>query len=328
MPKLTVHDFTDGWTSTDPDALSVAFTPRGLRLSARSGAAGAAAVLTPPAPLDLSAFDELRLQISSTAAADGTAFAPFRLELSYQDTDGGHGWLVPANRPEAWEQHRFGMSDDRRGHITQLRMTALSDVPFTAEVDELLAVREETLADVETALVELLAGLNAPVVFEETPFTEVTDLHELPDPVVLITLTDQREDPGRGWNVPQRDSFRIRGGATVCSVRPAARPVLAEYQVLPAATDRATSLALRNEILRRIGLDTGLRVNGTVLPVQTLLPPPLDVRVRAVPAPIYLHIGARIEQGPRIELPWPRQIRVRAGQLLTGDDQEGIVLRT
>jgi len=328
MPKLTVHDFEGGWTSTDPGALALTFTPRGLRLSARSGAAGAAGVFTPPAPLDLSEFEELRLQVSSTGTADGGRHTPFLLGLSYQDDDGEHGWMVPANRPGAWEPHRFGIAGDERGRITRFMLRVLTDIPFTAEVGEFLAVREDVLADVETALVELLAGLNVPVVFEETPFTEVTDVNDLPDPVVLVTLTDQREDPERGWNVPQRDSFRIRGDATVCSVRPPARPVLAEYQVLPAASDRAKSLALRGEILRRIGLDTGLWVNGEVLPVQTLLPPPLDIRVRAIPAPIYLHVGARIEQGPRVEVPWPRQIRVRTGQLPAGEDQEGIVLRT
>ncbi|GAA2511448.1 hypothetical protein [Winogradskya humida] len=322
MPKLTVHDFADGWTSTDPDLLAVTFTPHGLRLSARSGAAGAAAVLTPPTPLDLGTFDELRLRVSATDTADGSPSGPFLLGLSYQDADGEHGWLVPVNRADTGEQHRFGIAEDERGRITRFTLRALTDIPFTAEVGELLAVHEDVLADVETALVELLAALNVPVVVEEEQFTE------LPDPVLLVTLTDQREDPERGWNVPQRDSFRIRGDTTVCSVRPAARPVLAEYQVLPAASDRATSLALRGEILRRIGLDTGLRVNGEVLPVQTLLPPPLDIRVRAVPAPIYLHIGARIEQGPRVEVPWPRRIRVLAGQRPADQDQEGIVLRT
>jgi hypothetical protein len=319
MPKLTVHDFEDGWTSTDPSRLGVTFTPQGLRLSARSGAAGAAAVFTPSAPLDLSDFDELRLRVSSPGTADGSRRRPFVLELSYQDADDGpaeeHRWLVPTNLPDTWEQHGFGVADDRRGRITRFALRALTDIPFVARVDEFLAVREDVLADVESALVELLSGLDAPVVFEETPFTEVADPEDLPDPVLLVTLTDQREDPARGWNIPQRDSFRVRDGATVCSLRPAPRPVLAEYQVLPAASDRARSLALRGEILRRIGLDTGLRVNGTVLPVQTLLPPPLDIRKRAVPAPIYLHIGTRIEQGPRVEVPWPRQIRVRTGWL-------------
>jgi len=428
MPSALVQGFEQGWSSSDPTLLDASVTPfrvqgsGGLRLVARPGAAGVTATFTPAAPLDLSAFDELRLWTHSSRAADGSRTAPFLLELSYVDAndDPGeeHRWFVPVNRRRTWEQHSFGIAGDRRGQITLFSLRVLTNDSFVIDVDELLAVREEALSDVETALIDLLdelplpgvtalpvqpaaagaatlvAGLNralhagnritvdgtnaryavsavvhdqvaatttltllptlaaavgagaritvtAPLVFEEAPFTELTDLDQVPDPVLLIALTDQREDPGRGWNVPQRDSFRVRGGLTVCSLRPAPRPVLAEYQIIPAASERAHSLALRTEILRRIGVDTGLRVNGTVLPVQTLLPPPLDIRVRAVPAPIYLHIGTRLGQGTRTEVPWVRQGRALSGPLDApfdpadpaapapvpgAEDQEGIVL--
>jgi hypothetical protein len=180
----------------------------------------------------------------------------------------------------------------------------------------------------------------APVVVEEPPLA-VGEVGELPDPVLLLALTDQREEPERGWNIPQRDSFRLRDGLTVCSVRPPARPVLLEYQLLVAASDREQSLTLRGGVLRRIGVDSGLRVNGTILPVQTLLPPPLDVRDRRVLSPVYLRIGTRIEQGARQELPWVQHGQVRSGPLSAPwdpadpgqrpvprpEDQEGIVIR-
>jgi hypothetical protein len=423
-----VHGFENGWSSSNPtllDSSVSAFRIQGtgsLQLTAHAGAAGVAAGFTPATPLDLSAYDELRLWTYASRAADGTPRAPFLLELSYLDAADipgeKHQWLVPVNRRRTWEQHRFGIAGDRRGQITSLSLRCLTNEPFQIRLDELLAVNEEPLSDVESALTGLLDGLplpgvaalpvptaavgantlvvglnhrlcagnritidgtsthhsvievvhdevtgtttltvqpalataigpgasitvTAPVLFEETPFNEAATADDLPDPVLLISLTDQREEPERGWNIPQRDSFRVRGGLTVCSLRPPPRPVLAEYQILPAASDRAHSLALRTEILRRIGVDTGLRVNGTVLPVQTLLPPPLDIRARAVPAPVYLHIGTRIEQGERTEVPWVRQGQVLSGPLDTPwdpsgpepppapgpDDQEGIVLR-
>jgi hypothetical protein len=430
MPAQTVSDLEQGWASSNPTLLGTDtsdFRVQGtgsLHLSAHAGAAGVTADFTPAGPLDLSAYDELRMWTYASRPADGTPPAPFLMDLSFVDAADAvgeeHRWLVPVNRRRTWEQHRFGIAGDRRSQVTSWSLRCLTNEPFQLYADELLAVSDgEPLLDVESALTDLLDGLplpgvtalpvstsaaagattivvglnhrlhagnriridgtasyyfvtaaahddgagtttltvqpalaaavapgstitvTAPVRFEETPFHEATDAAGLPDPVVLITLTDQREEPQRACNVPQRDSFRRRGGLTVCSLRPPARPVLVEYQILPAASDRGQSLALRTEILGRVGVDTGLRVNGTVLPVQTLLPPPLDIRVRAVPAPIYLHVGARIDVGPRTEVPWVHQGQLRSGPLDAPwdprgpvpapvpdpDDQEGIVLR-
>lgn len=405
-----MQGFEQGWTSQDPARLDAAVTDfrvqgtGALRLTARPGAAGVTATFTPATAMDLGAFDELRLWTHSSRTAVGSRTAPFLLELFFSDAGDApgeeHRWLVPANRRGTWEQHGFAITGDRRSQVTRFSLRVLTDEPFVVHLDELLAVRDEALADVEAALGSLLDGMALPgvtglpvqpaaagattlvvginrtlhppnrvridgttttyavtdathdpgagtttltvapsltaavganarlsvcatPVFEEAPFTEITDADELPDPVLLITLTDQREDPARGWNIPQRDSFRVRGALTFCSVRPAPRPVLAEYQIIPAATRREHSLALRTEILRRTGIDTGLRVNGTVLPVQTLLPPPLDIRVRAVPAPVYLHIGTRVAQGTRTEVAAVRQAHGHFGPLDAPWDPRG-----
>ena len=70
---------------------------------------------------------------------------------------------------------------------------------------------------------------------------------------------------------PAARQFPATNGLIVRSIRPPARPVLLEYQILAAATDREQSLAVRGAVLQRLGIDTGLRVNGTRLPVRTLL---------------------------------------------------------
>ncbi|MFG3257564.1 hypothetical protein [Streptomyces sp. NPDC048172] len=438
MPSAMVHAFDQAWSSSNPNLLDSSvsdFRKQGtgsLRLVARSGApgapgapgaAGTAVSYVPATPLDLRAFDELRLWTYASRAADGTPRAPFLLELSYldaADTPGEeHRWLVPVNSRRTWEQHRFGIAGDRRGQITGLSLRCLTNETFEIHLDELLAVDEEPLSDVESALTGLLDGLplpgvaalpapatavgsgtlvvglnrrlhagnritvdgtgthysvtaavhdgaagtttltiqpplaaalgpgasitvTAPVLVRETQFTQAAETGELPDPVLLLSLTDQREELERAWHVPQRDSFRVRGGLTVCSLRPPPRPVLAEYQIRTVASDRGHSLALRTEIMRRLGIGTGLRVNGTVLPVQTLEPPPLHFRSRAVPAPVCLRVGARIERGARVEVPWVHRGTVLSGPLdapwnprgpepppVPGpDDQEGIVLRT
>lgn len=420
MPSTLVHDFETPWVSSDPARLGCALDPvaaageHSLRLTAAAGAGGAMATFTPGTPSDLTPYDELRFWLYADQAADGSTTRPFLLELGYEDAADAageqHRWLVPVGRSRAWEQHRIGLAAERRSSVTRWLLRCHTDRPFRALVDDLLAVTENPLADVEVALIELLGApvalpgvtrvpvrpaavgataltvdrnlrfrkgnqivveggaspgvlgrhavtgvshdeaagtttlavepatavaigsgatvsVTVPVVVEEAPHVPPADRPDLPDPVLLLALTDQREEPERAWNIPQRDSFRAEGDRTVCSIRPAARPVLLEYQVLAAATDRDQSLTIRAAVLGRVGVDTGLRVNGTVLPVRTLLPPPLTERDRAVLAPVFLHVGTRVELGARREVPWVRHGEIRAAPLSTPDDQEGIVLR-
>ncbi|WP_306316887.1 MULTISPECIES: hypothetical protein [unclassified Streptomyces] len=429
MPSAVVHAFDQAWPSSNPGLLEPSVSDLrkqgtgSLLLVARPGAAGASVSYAPSTPLDLSAFDELRLWTYASRTADGTSRAPFLLELSYldaADTPGEeHRWLVPVNRRDTWEQHRFGIGGDRRARITDLSLRCLTDEPFRMNLDELLAVDDAPLSDVESALTGLLdrlplpgvvalpvpatpagsdtlvVGLNrrlyvgnritvdgtdthyavtaavhdaaaatttltirppllaaigpgasisvtAPVVVDEDRIHGAAEAGDLPDPALLISLTDQREELERAWTVPQRDSFRVRDELTVCSLRPAPRPVLVEYRIQPAASDRGHALALRTEVVDRIGTGTGLRVNGAVLPVRTVPPPALLFRSRPVPAPVCLCVGTRIEQGRRTEVPWVRQGTVISGPLTAPwdpagaepppvpgpDDQEGIVLRT
>jgi hypothetical protein len=161
------------WVSSGA-ALQVTVEPAGAagpepsnRFRAPLGALGATATFTPAAPLDLSAFEELRFWINADRRADGSARAPFWLELSYHDVADlpadEHRWFVPVNAEETWEQRRIGIANDRRSAIDRFRFTVLDDRPFSVAVDELLAVNEEMLVDLETALVALIGpGLAAP----------------------------------------------------------------------------------------------------------------------------------------------------------------------
>ena len=168
MSNLLVHDLDSAWVSSSPAALEVAVDTAPVagtggagaasnRLTARSGATDQFAELTLPAPLDLRPFEELRFWVRATAPADGTTARPFLLELSYLDDGdvGGeeHRWFVPVNRAGLWEQRRIGIEADRRSAVRRFRLRCLTDRPFVCNVDELLAVHEELLADVETALI-------------------------------------------------------------------------------------------------------------------------------------------------------------------------------
>ena len=178
MSATVVHDMAVPWISSsasldvsvDPDSY-VGTAPGSIRLTT-AGAAGAEAGFVPGAPLDLSGFDELRFWIRSERAADGSARRPFFLELTYTDANDAvgeaHTWFVPVNRSGRWEQRRVGIENDRRSVIDGFRFRCVGSQAFTCNLDELLAVREEMLADLETALVEAL---------EPTPsFPGLTDL--------------------------------------------------------------------------------------------------------------------------------------------------------
>ena len=70
MSASLIDAFDTAWTASAP-ALQVTVDSDGNRLEAPNGAAGASASFTPPAPLDLTPFDELRFWIRASRLADG-----------------------------------------------------------------------------------------------------------------------------------------------------------------------------------------------------------------------------------------------------------------
>jgi hypothetical protein len=169
VTSLLVHDMDTAWTSSSA-SLVVTAEEQPLdgetvvvnHLVVAAGAAGASAELVQDPPLDLGAYDELRLRIRATRPADGSEVNPFFLEFSYNDAGDGtgdeHRWLVPIARSGAWEQRHFGIESDRRGQVSRFRLTCLDGAPFECWVDQLLAVREELVADLEGSLARALDG--------------------------------------------------------------------------------------------------------------------------------------------------------------------------
>jgi len=168
MSNLFVHNLDTAWTSSDPTVLQLTvdnqvFFVEGTgsnRIAAPVGALNAFAEFVPSTPLDLSEFEELRFWILGSTQADGSTTSPFYLEFSYidaNDTTGEeHRWFVPINQGGVWEQRRIGIQSDRRSAITHFRFRCLTSLPFVCYIDELLAIREEMLFDLEQALVTLL----------------------------------------------------------------------------------------------------------------------------------------------------------------------------
>lgn len=161
-----------------------------------------------------------------------------------------------------------------------------------------------------------------PVVVESPP--NATDPVE---PAVIVTPLGVVEDPERTPYVDQRDSFRLRNGRTVCSVRPSARAYLVDYQITPVGPNRRQQLVVADQIRPRISVDVPLRVNGASWPVWILPDVPLLQPGLGAVAPMYVRIGGRSETTPRIEVPWVQQLHVGAARPDRPSDSEGIVLQ-
>jgi hypothetical protein len=331
MSSAIVHALDTAWVAsaaalqiTVDTETFVGEGPASNRLDAPDGAAGATATATPAAPIDLSGFDELRFWIRSSRPANGSQDAPFFLEFSFSDANDApgapHTWLVPVNRADTWEQRRLGVESELRSAVNQLRFRCLTNDAFTCNVDELLAVHEEMLVDVEGALAEAL-GAVAPVVVEAPPAPTAANA-----PAIVATPLGAIEDQARSGQYLQRDSFRVRGAQIVCSVRPSARAYACDYELTALGTDRTQQASIYEGILRQMTLDTGLRVNGSYAPVSLLDPPQLRRRTTGQAGPVYVRIGTRLEVAPRSEQVWVQQLEVGSARIDAPLDFEQIVL--
>jgi hypothetical protein len=407
-----------GWLSSDAVNLTATVDPVGAegesasstRLVATAGSAGRRIALTPAAPIDLGAFDEMRFWVRSSRPARGTAGEPFYLAFAYHDaadvpTD-EHRWLVPVGRADRWQQVVVGIEADRRTAIDELRFESRLPIAWECRLDELRAVRPDMLRDAREAFERRLAPalvlpelagrpLVAPTTINGTSaviglargfapgnlvelrdatgaethsVTAVTHnvatgrttlqfansdqvtrvfgiatgritalvpiLDENPpaplgttSPALQLGLLDLREDPERSPAINTRDSFRIRSSVTVCSVRPAPRAYIADYQLTVVAPLHDQGLALREAVLRRISIDEPLPIHGVGAPVWILPPPTLEHDDPSIPARIHARLGLHMAIGARAEQPWIQRAEAIGGQLGAPDDREGIVLQ-
>jgi hypothetical protein len=109
-------------------------------------------------------------------------------------------------------------------------------------------------------------------------------------------------------------------------VRPGARAYVVTYQILAVAPERMQQQFVHTWLLQRLSMDIGLRILGVPSPVWIVPPPKLRRRRLGLLAPVYVHIGTRMETAPRQERPWVHQAAVTAGRLDAPLDREGIVI--
>jgi hypothetical protein len=147
-------------------------------------------------------------------------------------------------------------------------------------------------------------------------------------PAIILTVLDMREDLDRTAYFTQRDSFRRRGTLVVCSVRPAPRAYLVDYQITAIAMQRSQQILIQTMLLQRLSHDIALVINGELSPVWTLPPQAaiMDRREFGILAPVYVRVGTRMETAPRHEQPWVRHADIEAARLDAPQDQEGLVI--
>lgn len=143
-------------------------------------------------------------------------------------------------------------------------------------------------------------------------------------PSVIVTMLDAREDLERTGYFLQRDSFRAVGAVTVCSVRPAPRAYVLDYQLTARGSTRPQQLLVHGLLLQRLSGDIGLRINGDTAPVWLLAPPQLYVRRLGELAPVYVCIGTHLQTALRAPQTWVRHAEVRAAPIEAPLDWERV----
>lgn len=295
MPHLIVEAMNQAnqWSALAPDGVtpSVALSLSDDAAVARFGVdgtsgriSGSAAALhhtlrrTLPG-LDLSDYDELRLWLRSDRVANGSPTQPFFLELwlgsdALPPEHAGNSWVrsLPVFQAEEWELVRLSLRDlpaAIRSAVTRLHLRCIeASQPFTCHLDDLLAVREAMIADVDEAL---WGSLHEQVSVEGTPIAAVLahpGLSEPEAPFIRVRHTGLRLARNRRQGGGQRSDFR----GNTFALLPDAIGYDLFYEVTLHTSSRAEEVQLLEFLLDRFSPRSYLLVNGTLLPIEHIEP--------------------------------------------------------
>lgn len=269
MSSRSIDDFTAAWTPDGSGLWTATATASATHLGADASGMEIRAVAGPaaaPAPsaerqfahaLDLRDADELRLWLRSTRSGDGSAGRPLFLALeATRNPPTAALWqrLLPVRSTGAWELHRLWLGDmpaTLRRSVGILRLRSLDGrLAFTAELDDLLAVRPEPIADVETALLARLDGVySVDVAGVATAVPALLDVPENPgtrtEPYVLVTPWSAIGLGPRTGRAEVVDNYTPSGG----HVRSAPTWLALEYRIDVHALERGHKQAVLDGLL-------------------------------------------------------------------------------
>jgi hypothetical protein len=264
-------------------------------------------------PVNLTAFDELRMWVFGDRVAGGGDGTTFYLELRLASaalplTDPANTWqrYLPVAQAGAWALARFSLADlpsSIKGAVNRIQLRCVdASAPFTVYLDDLLAVHEELIADVEAGL---LARLDKKVTIGGTLVPAVVVSADIKPPstgpYVRITPVDIRYADERMTPGETRTDFSSTGYL----LRPPAVPFELLYRIDVFSDVRSTQTRLIELILLELGGHTELLFNDVPVPVQSVVVNPVDQvgGMRTDRVALHYRILARQDVGP------PRPVR-------------------
>lgn len=236
--------------------------------------------------LDLSAFDEVRLGVRGSRVADGSPASPFLLELRLASAamgldDPGNGWhrFLPVAQAEAWTLARLGLDDlpgpvRRAVNLIQIRCVE-APAAFTCHLDDLIAVREEMIADAEAALVARLDrrvtvdGAAVPAVVHH-PDADAPAAPAMPFIRIAhgeLRLAEERTSSARVRSDFTAQGFRLRSAGIAYDLG---------YDVDVFAADRRHRNQILDFLLRDLAPHAELIINGVRVPLRLAGTTPRD----------------------------------------------------
>jgi hypothetical protein len=309
VSATTLESFADvsAWTARRADgsastavAITGAGAPRGpwratptARITAGTGALDDRLERTGPA-VDLRPFTDLVLWVRADRPADGSPERPFFAEVRLGSSAlapgaNGNDWhrFIDIATPGTWQQVPLALGDlapQVRQGVTTVRLTCVdATTAWALDLDRIIAVREELLADTDAAVRARLhnrlqlGGTSVPAVLAPTASTPAA-------PHFRLGNYDVRPDLGRSPGAQRRTDHTRSGFA----LRPPSEPFTVYYALEAVTDERAQAAALLDfavaEFVPTATIESGARVvtvDWVDAPLWT--PPPGTAAVPTLP---------------------------------------------
>jgi hypothetical protein len=313
--RLIIEDFADvsSWTPRQPGgapstAISIA-AGGSVRLTGLTGPSASANASTAATgnylervglPLDLRPFPDLLLWVRSDRFADGTSGSPLFLEVRLGSGvpvgDPSNTWarLIPIETPGLWQPVPLSLADlpdTVRQGVTTIRLTCVdATAAWQMDIDTILAVHPEVLADVDAALLARLdnrlslGGAPVPAVVVPVGGAQPST------PVLRISNYDARPDRAMSpMDGPRTDftgtEFALRAPATVYQL---------DYAIEALAPDRASEAAMLAFVLGELTPTARLLGAGRTIRVEWIDPPATAAPPVVAPPPDHPVVHVRI----------------------------------
>jgi len=259
------------------------------------------------AGIDLTNLDEIRLWVNSDRPADGTSELPFFLEMRLASAtlalnDPNNTWqrYLPISQVRTWESVRLGIGDlpaAVRSAVTVMQFRCSdATTAFNCDVDDILAVRDAVVGDVDAAL---LALLNGSLVINTQPVAAV--LHPANGTLTQTRPYFEITQYDLSYMRERTSSTRPRGDFTDAgyTLRPPSNAYELSYQFTAVADDRASQAQMLEFMMRTLPPRGQLVVNGLPLPMESVFVDPVDQigGFRTDGIPVFYRISTRQEVG-------------------------------